>query len=102
MFPVVRYDDIIWSQIDLIKAVAQCRYRESHQSHNLTSLVIAVVHRAEDVLSPGHRLVAPTHSALGAAGPVAVGAVIAHPLLLGAILLAAILCRLHLSRNKAV
>ena len=66
----------------------------------LTSLV-AVVHRAEDVLGPGHRLVAPTHRALGAAGPVAVGAVIAHPLLLGAILLAAILCRLHLSRNKA-
>ena len=28
--PVVRYD-IIWSQIDLIKVVAQCRYRESHQ-----------------------------------------------------------------------
>ena len=74
--------------------------RESSR-HNLTSLVIAVVYRAEDVLGPGHRLVAPTHRALGAAGPVAVGAVVAHPLLLGAILLATILCRLHLSRNKA-
>ena len=31
VFPVARYDDIIWSQIDLIKVVAQCRYRESHQ-----------------------------------------------------------------------
>ena len=65
----------------------------------LTSLV-AVVHRAEDVLCPGHRLVAPTHRALGAAGPVAVGAVLAHPLLLGAILLATILCCLHLSRKN--
>ena len=74
--------------------------RESSR-HNLTSLVIAVVHRAEDVLSPGYGLVATTHRALGAAGPVAVGAVFAHPLLLGAILLATILCRLHLSRNKA-
>ena len=64
--------------------------RESSR-HNLTSLVIAVVHRAEDVLSPGHGLVSSTHRALGAAGPVAIGAVFAHPLLLGAILLATIL-----------
>ena len=68
----------------------------------LTSLVVAVVHGAEDVLRPGHWLVAPTHRALGATRPVTVGAILAHPLLLTAILLTTILCCLHLSETTKI
>lgn len=63
---------------------------------HLTSLVVAVVHCAEDVLCPAHRPVAPAHGALRAARPVAVGAVLAHPLLLASLLLATILGGFHL------
>ena len=63
-----------------------------------TSLVVGVVGGAVDVLGAAEAggLVAAAHGALAAARPVAVGAVLAHPLLLAPVLLARLLGGLHL------